>query len=384
MADPMDNLLDEALRTGQVPPHGDAAARAELEAALRAATLLRAARSEAERETAPARAAARARFERYVAAQRPLSTPARPEPRLRRRWRLQGNAALALAGLAAVFALVVLAALILPRRGDGGGVQTALALAPGDYAEVQGIVREVKSDGSSTLLLDSSVGPLQVSLADGYLAPGGPAAQPGASVVVAGVVGGDGATIAASSLAGSTAEGRPALPIARTTLLRTFREGISGTIVTFAVGADGQRVRAVLRTGEGDQLLVPLGNAAALRALEEGLGVGATVRVSRPPAGETGFVLEPVGAAGARSATAIMGVVSASEGNQLVLATPRGEVRVLVTAATRVILGESGLTRQQVRQGDLVGRRVVATAAPRPRGQLLVAQVLAVGALSQP
>ena len=357
MADPMDNLLDEALRTGQVPPHGDAAARAELEAALRAATLLRAARSEAERETAPARAAARARFERYVAAQRPLSTPARPEPRLRRRWRLQGNAALALAGLAAVFALVVLAALILPRRGDGGGVQTALALAPGDYAEVQGIVREVKSDGSSTLLLDSSVGPLQVSLADGSLAPGGPAAQPGASVVVAGVVGGDGATIAASSLAGSTAEGRPALPIARTTLLRT---------------------------GEGDQLLVPLGNAAALRALEEGLGVGATVRVSRPPAGETGFVLEPVGAAGARSATAIMGVVSASEGNQLVLTTPRGEVRVLVTAATRVILGESGLTRQQVRQGDLVGRRVVATAAPRPRGQLLVAQVLAVGALSQP
>ena len=141
--DRFDAMLDAALETGAIPPDANASERAEIEAMLASAGQLRTAGADAASEARAAMPIARARFERFLATERAAALPApaiavaSPKSGFFSRV-ITGHRTLSV-GTMAVLAVLVVGGL-LGSRALLGDVETASALVPGDYAQVEGVV----------------------------------------------------------------------------------------------------------------------------------------------------------------------------------------------------------------------------------------------------
>ena len=168
--DRLDELLDVALTTGELPADATNEERAELAPLLQTVSALEEPAAQAAAEAADTMPVARARFERFIASE---SAPA-AGPAIRTRGsgplaRLFGSMRpLAVTGVAAGVVLLVVAAflgsdLLLSDTSSA----YALDADPGDYVQIDGVVTEV-SDGDDglRLRLESDGGYIEIELSD--------------------------------------------------------------------------------------------------------------------------------------------------------------------------------------------------------------------------
>jgi len=380
----LDELLAAALESGDLPADATPSESEELRPLLESARLARTGAIQAKSEGTAAMPVARARFERYIEAQR---TPARPVRRESPLAWLKGRPRLAtVAGAAAVLVLVAL----IGTRVLFTGADTAQAevLQPGDYAQVEGVVTGVEGEGDRrSVTLASAFGTVHVDLsADAAITVGGrtgelDAVTPGVEVAVAGDVG-DSRRIAARAVAvGSGDAERPAARVVER--LRKLDRALAGSVVSVSLPRDGSPARVVVQTESGERFLVPVDALSTERLLRLAKALGARVSVS---AGADGaFALQvsgddvPPDADRPRVPT-VRGVITGRDMNVLTVRTPDGVVEVTVRPQTRILLAESGLLREAFLRGEgAAGHTVSVTGALQPATGRVIADVLVVG-----
>jgi hypothetical protein len=383
-ADERDELLQEAIDTGRVPATAVPDERAELESLLRTADRLQAAASAARDEADRSMPTARARFQRHLAAQAPRAAlPARAAVRdgfFERLWK--GHRALAMSGAAAVVGVLAAVALFVSQDAFSG-TETASALVPGDYVQVEGVVTGSTAGGDGQVVqLQSEAGTIDVStspsteVVDGEGAPA--QVNPGDRLVVSGTVQKN-RSIAAQTLARSARTDAAAMAV-KPRLLKRLEARLEAKVLLFAVAEDG-RGRVLVAAADGRHYVVPV-DAASLRRLLESPSpaVGSDVAVEASPSERGTFALELAGARASPpgSLTKIRGVVTSREGNFLRVASGRGPVTVVLRPATRIIVAETPLTAAAVARGNGDVRGYVIAATGVLRGDRLTADVLVV------
>ncbi len=410
----LDELVAEALVTGQVPGDASAEEREEIEAVLKASGFLAAARTQVEREATAVMPAARARFERHLAANRPLP-PIAPARNVRSGFlsRFFGpNRTYALLGSAAAVGVVALLALVLG-QGSFRGVETAhaLELTPGDYVQATGVVGEPDANGNVTVI--SEGGSFVMSLSDSTSVIENEATvdvssvKPGATVLVGGVVG-ENRVLAASTVAlARETTTRPR--ILRLRELRDLRDGLSGKVTLLTLSKDGTHGIVHIDAGNGERYAVPVDGGSAAELIRRfSTALGARVTVTPGPGSTPGvFALkvqealpnppnpprQPVATAtleatAAPASTAapegtavksptevvrpaetppsgvrfvrIEGVIVAREGTLVRIQTERGIAVAQLRRDSVVLPGESGLTAEALLRGDTVVGHTVA------------------------
>ncbi|MEO6397800.1 MAG: hypothetical protein ABIP13_04985 [Tepidiformaceae bacterium] len=394
-----DELLQRSLASGAVPADTTASERAELEPLLAVASAATRLRPAVQAESQAALPTARARFQRYVAAESaaavlPGSVP--PGPRFLGRV-FAANRALTMAVSVGVIGLFALLAVVASQ--SFGGVETAAAqvLDESDYAQIQGVITATTGEGATrTATLSSDFGDLQLALGE---LPGITNAdqvldtstlKAGDSVTVAGTVTKKDNTtsVAARSVAVGKSNANPAAK-PRLIQLRELRKGLEGRVTVFAVAKDGKAARVVLDTGNGEQFIVPVaaGSLAELLSANEAL-VGRRVTVSHEvgsPKGEFTLTAVPLSTApvGSRlGLSGVAGVILSREGNFLRVQTERGPAQVLLTAQTRIVIGPGAdLSVERIRTGNAaVGHAVVIQGGVDRTTGRLTADVVWVGA----
>jgi hypothetical protein len=413
--DRLDQLLDKALASGVIPPGATADERAELEVMLQGAGVLRRASQEARSEADAAMPAARARFQRHLADQRPHASPPAAVrsggPHRGLFGGLFGSiGTLRLSASAAAIGAVALAAVLFSQTFSG--VETASALSVDDYVQVQGVVAE--TDGDVVTVQSSEFGRLRIavsdttSIVDNETVRDRSDLRPGDTVLVSGVVRDarkQDIRIDANTLALSPAAQPGALPTAAPLKeLRTFEDGLEGTITVLALAPDGRGARILIDTGRGHQLIVNVDRASAEEFVGgAGSGLGSRVRIVRddslprgvfrfetvanvPPAG--GGSPPPGGGAGMEghggspSLVRIDGVIAAREADRVTVETGRGPVTVLVRPHTRILVGQSGLTLEKLRAGETaVGHHVTVRGGFSEHQDAVIADVVVLGPL---
>lgn len=421
--DRLDALLDAALATGAVPDDATAEERDAILAMLGRASALRAAGAVIENEATESMPVARARFERFLAADQRALTAPRATSRNERRgalarffgrgpfvtvaWSTAAVALLAVGGLAARALLFTSA-------------ETVQAFEPGDYVELAGVVADVpgaEGAGTGSFTVASEFNDVQVDIsADTAVTNADGAAEAlgirqGTAVTVAGVVDTRG-RVAARSVMVSPAGG-PAPQRTTFKQLREVRPELDGTIVTFALSADGQRGRVLLTSATGERLLVNVDGKSLERLLSLTSGLGARVSVgqepgqsrdefslsgveppapavtpSPAPSGTTTPAARRTPPADSRatpalaSAARLAGIVTNREANVLTVETKAGPRLVVVTRETRILVGESGLLRERILDGSgaIVGHGVAVTGVVEKGTGRLRADVLIAGA----
>lgn len=412
----MDDLAEEALATGAVPAGVTAEERTELEALLASAGALRLDAATVAREARESMPTARARFERYIAAeQAAAAAPAVRVPQRPRRGFPGGILApgrkMAFAGSAAAVGLIVLVAVFASQ--SWGGVETASALTIDDYVQVRGVVSGVTEEGGERRLSvqSSEFGTLNVavseltSVVDDQTSVDPAALRAGDSVLVGGVVvmprkAGEDARIAAKTLAVG-AEQVPPPPRARLKELREFREGVQGSVAALTVSPDGKSAQVLIDIGNGERHIVRVDPGFVGDLVQR--GIGARVAVERIAGGPSGvFAVVPAGdqppgdapggprGPGGRpdagrspakpSFVGVRGVITGRTQNVLQVETDRGSIEVVVRQHTRVLLQDSGLTREAFAAGEtIVGHRVAITGGLERPTKRVVADVLLLG-----
>ena len=399
----IDQLLDDALITGVVPDSASPSEREEVEALLAAAGSARVLRAGLDAESRQAMPTARARFQRYVAAEMAAAAPgARPLIAMAPRRGFLGRVfavrrTFAVVGSAAAIGIVALVAVVASQ--SYGGVETASAqvLSENDYAQFQGVITAISGEGATrTVTLSSDFGDVEIGLSElssvtnADQAVDASTLKTGDAVTVAGTVAKkDKMTlIAARTLDVVKANTKPPEK-PKLTLLRDLPRGFEGRITVLAVAKDGKSARALVDGGNGEQFVVAV-DAKSLGALLNGTDptVGRRVTVSQEPGHAKGeFSLTSVVVPGQPTRVArpgmagVAGTIVGREGNVLHVQTDRGLVQVVVTAETRIAIGPgAGLTADRVRGGDLVvGHAVIIQGGLRATGRL-VAEVIWVGA----
>ena len=400
----IDQLLEEALESGAVPAGASATERVEVEKLLAAAGTARTLRAAAQAESGHALPTARARFQRFMAAETAASVPvSRPVvPGSPRRGLLARALAvhrgLTLAGSAVVIGLVALVAVIASQSYGGVDTASAQVLNVNDYAQLQGVITATSGEGAArTATLSSDFGEIEIGLGDLNAVTNADHAvdpstlKPGDSVTVAGTVAKDSKTtkIAARTLSVLKADAKPPAKT-RLTLLRELRNGLEGRITVLAVAQDGKSARVLVAVSNGEQFVVAV-NAKTLGELLNGseAAVGRSVVVSQEPGNASGeFSLTPVSNPGqptpvARPAlSGVAGIILARDGNVLRLHTDRGPVQVVVTLETRIVIGPGAeLTAERFRGGNLaLGHAVVIQGGVDRATGRLIADVIWVGA----
>jgi hypothetical protein len=426
MSDRIDDLLDQALVTGVIPEEATAEERAELEGLLAAMRGVKetglAIRAEAQ-ETMPS---ARARFERFTAAQQQARHLQRPASGGRGRWfsRFPGGRGLSFAGVAAAAAAIVVGALILP--GSFGGVESASAqvLTEGSYVQVEGVVtNRTTADGQVSLVVQSDLGEIAVDLADGTsvlddqgaIRPGD--VQSGRQVVVSGVVGKAHRVQAQTVTLGQEAPPPPVPP--RVEQLKDLPQRLEGEVRTISLSPDGKRARIHIVTAAGGHFWAVV-EAPGVQALLErsANALGTMVRLVHPPGTPPGvFIVEPVvpeadgpsapvaptptpettrppagpspsptpSGAGSGGETArpglvtVRGIVLSRDGALVTVETDRRVVTVRVTQRTVILVGPDGVTLD-ARSGDrAIGHAVSVTGLLNEQTQQLLADVIVLG-----
>ncbi len=362
--DRLDDLLERALEEGRIPADVTPAERAELEQLLAAHSTLRATRRTVDAEADAAMPAARARFQRYLAAQRAPTTvevrtvAARPGllARLVAGRRLQLSASLA------AVALLVAVALAVTR--PFAGVQSVQALGVDDYVQLTGTVT---STAGTRVTIDSpELGPVSLDAtgatfldATGTVMDGPPGA--GQPVVVTGIV--------RDARKGRVAIEAQALALAATGLpagdgrpldrLRTLPASPEATLALLAIPRDGTRGRAVVILQDGRRVLVDVDPAALGQLLgESGSPLGGRVRLGH---GDGHFSLEllrdrhddgPGDHGDGRGLVRLSGTIRASGStSSFILETSSGPVTVIRRPNLRILPGESGLSIADLRRG---------------------------------
>lgn len=391
-------LLDEALATGLIPDHVSEEERASLRQLLEAASSLRAAAPSVRAEATAAMPAARARFQRHVAASRQAAV-ARPAavatPKRRAWWNvLAAHRGLALTGAAVALALVAVVA-TFALQNAGGNVETAEALNPGDYVQFEGVVESAATaaNGRSLQLQSADLGAVQVEVAGDTPVVAGESQidvtglAPGKAVVVAGLVGND-RRVTASSLAVSSQApvGVPRkVPFKK---LERLLPGLEGRVVTFALAPGGTRATVILEAADGARYLVPIDEQSGQRLLGLVNVLGARVTVSRDAASAGGtFALavtdEPAAGAGRLSLSGVEGVVTARNGNVFtVLTRSRGSIDVVIRPATRVTVTRNAIDQARFTSGKEsgVGHIVVVSGVLDKTSGRMTAGLVIVGA----
>ena len=400
--DRIDALLDAYLETGLFPSDATALERSEVEALASSAGIVRAAALPIEAEATESLPHARARFERFVAASRPVPAPV-VQPR-RRTFGLPFLTVPRTLGIAtAVAVLVVLAGLGGTRL--GAGPETVQALEVGDYVEMPGVVTSSEGLGDDRLLTIS--GPLgdvvveanaATSIVENDESTGVEALRPGAQVLVVGTV------LASRRVAAQTVAVGVLAPVvtepAALKRLRDLKPDLSGTVVVLTLTPDGTRARVVLDVPGDRTYLVTVDAASARPLLELSRSLGAEVSVVRNAASPDGFSLEvasspiarpsvpatqpvasatPSPAAERPALVRVEGVVAAVNGRTLTLVTLDGRKTIVVRPEARILPGESGLTAEQVVSEAAIGHLLIVRGGIEGRTGSVVADIVLAG-----
>jgi hypothetical protein len=391
VTDRIDDLLERALADGAIPADATDDERAEVERLRANAVQLTASRASLNAEADASMPTARARFERFVAAQQ-VHGRSRQAPRAARRAGFFGWFAGGLrtyAAATAVLAVVVLAALLAPVVFDGAETASAQVLVPGDYVEFEAVAGD-SVDGA--LGVSADFGEVQVVVDDQTHvvdATGNAPAQigPGRHVVIAGVVGDDLRVRARTVAIADSQVERPDQKRPRP--LEELRDQLIGRVVAVAFGADG-RPRIVL-AAPNDSLVInvqPESLEAFLNAVDA--PVGSAVRVIRldgVPRGVFGVELagdiapatpDPGQPERPRILT-FAGVVTGRTGAIVTIETElRGPVQVRVTLDTQFRIGDPSVLAEEVRGERVIGRFVTVQAVPdlQSQGGLVAVTVL--------
>jgi hypothetical protein len=429
--DRFDDLLNRALETGEVPIEAMPAEREQLLAMLASASLIRSAGDDARAEASEAMPVARARFERFRAAEVAPGPVAISRPVRRRSW-FAGVLAPRFIGPAAAVAAVIVVAVVAGTQLFGSGAGTALALSPGEYVQASGVVTATEDrDGATQLVVASALGDIPVSIAESTSIAsesGAPIAKlkPGIRVTVGGFVGDD-RRLAAQSVAVAGAGDSGPKP-ARLTLreLKELRPRLAGRVVVFTLAPDGSRGRVFVEGEDGRAYQVTVDAGSVQRLLELTQALGARVEVVRdgtfapglfslalagsasptptPVSADPSVVTTP-SAAGTHTATpptagatptltplprpatdpallTFRGVVTARDGNVLTVRGNGGGVAtVVIRPATRILVAGSGLALEAVVRGEanVVGHQVSVTGGAEPGARRIVADVIALG-----
>lgn len=354
----IDELLQEALASGVVPPGVSASERAELEALLSAAGSARAARASVDAESLASLPTARTRFQRYVEAQTAAAQlpAARPVPR-RGFWGriLVANRALAVGASAAAIGILALLAVVASQSLGGVDTASAQVLSENDYAQLQGVITATSGEGPGrTATLLSHFGEIQVALGDlATVTNAGQPADPstlkvGDSVTLAGTVLKEDTTtrIAARTLAVVKANAK--LPEKRRLMqLREIHKALEGRITVLAVAKGGKSARVLVDAGNGEQFVVAINAKTLGELLKAGeAAVGRRVVVSQEagsPRGQFSLTPAPLSAQAGQpvrpNLPAVAGIVLARDANLLRIQTERGPVNVVLTVDTRIVIG---------------------------------------------
>lgn len=356
----LDDLLERALSEGAVPADATPEERAELEPLLAASGRLRLDAARVAAEADAVMPTARARFQRHLAEQRaPAVSP--PIARARRGWLGGFFGGRGLAFSASVAALAVVAVLAVLVVQPFSSVETAAALEVDDYVQVQGVVSS--TEGGTVTVQSAELGNLQVAVSeqtsvvddDGVREPA--SLKPGDPVLVSGIVL-TRKSIAATTVAVGDNQGLPTpVPDKPVPLLKKFRP-LEGTITVLALSPDGANARILINAGQ-QRFLVDVERRsvdALLASSPSALGLRVRL-VDSPELPEGLFRLEPLGARPEPPATApqfqnVRGTIVARTANVLTVRTDRGLVPVVITRSTSLRLGESGLTIQDIREGE--------------------------------
>ncbi|MFN0096276.1 MAG: hypothetical protein ACKVVT_16060 [Dehalococcoidia bacterium] len=363
----LDELLETTLRDGREPEAASPSERLELGQAALGAQTIRSAAPAIEAEAEAALPVARARFERFVAANRPVPA-ARPvaKPSRRAWWMVGGGRPMAMVGSLAGVALLV--AVIGALALSGGGAGTAAALEPGDYVQLEGVVSAATSDGGEQLVrVESDLGPVDVAVSalTAVGLPGGRIA-PGTRVTIAGLV--EAATkkeprIAANAVSLANSDGATAAkPNLRE--LKKLKPGLRGVIVLFNLAPAGDSGWVVLRLANGDRVLVGVDAATRVQIAELDRVIGTSVEVVAGEGGR-GFGLTIAGAPSAPKPgdgvaaeklagpiVRVLGIPTGMDGRILTLRTLQGTAEVVIKPATLIVVGQSGVPASAIRKGE--------------------------------
>ncbi len=371
----IDRLLADTLANGRIPEDATIEERNEVLRLIEASRLLESSRAGLNLEAQRSLPNARARFERYVVAGAsggPVRAPAGIPT-----WRRRG---FALAGSAAAAVAIVIGAILVGIAVSGSGVETASAMEIGDFVHLEGTLVDGPASDGRTVQIDTVAGRVTIeverdaSVADGDLLLPVQSLSRGDSLVVAGTVTGV-RRLEASSL---SRVGQGATPVPERAIRRLvdYREGLEGSVVSFALAPEGDLVRVVLETSNGDRILVTVPAAAARTLLED--GIGSRVRVARGEPGRPGVLaLERLsGPQRPPPGQRVPGVVTALDATGLTLETRGGELTVVLTDSTRLVLPDD--LRGTGDRQDIIGRRAMVAGHFQRDGQL-VADVVVVG-----
>lgn len=403
--DRMTQLFDEARATGNVPAGATPEERSEVEAMLRAARLLDDAARNVDGEMQSAMPVARARFERFLAAQQqPADAPPVREAHRRHgigAWLAGRRSFVALAsGLAAVAILFVAA--FAASEVFFSSTQSAYAseLEPGDYVQLEGVVTSVRDGEDPRVAVQSQFGTIDVdltsetSIVDEDEPAGVSAIAPGRRVVVSGLVDRE-RRIRAGTLALSVGD---LPPPTREHFERPLDlpGAVEATILWLAQPEDGRPAKVAVETRDGRRLVLSIDAesiAELLRRHASGPGVG--VELFHPqdaPPGVFALRLDgppPQPDAGLHCGQHvdrhrllnICGVLVERSPERLRILTRDGLVDIGFRPDTRLILApDSGLSLADLRgpEGG-VGHFVAILGGPARDGEGLIADIIVVG-----
>jgi hypothetical protein len=390
--DRLDDLLERALASGEVPADASPEERAEIESLLAARADLRTLRDAVADEAAAAMAPARARFQRYRAAQTTPPVEVRTlnarQPLLTRLFagrRLQLSASLA--------ALLLVAAIAVVATRGFGGPQQVQALGVDDYVQLSGVVTETDND---TVRVDSpDLGPITVSAAGvAFLDEQGAVLErpprPGDHLVIAGVVrdarkGHIAVEGQALALAGAAVPGANGRPFDR---LRQLPDVPEGTITLVAIDRDARTGRAILVLADGRRALVEVDVDSLGQIIVDGPPIGSRVRLGHREGHP--FSLEPIHGHddgqhesdrdGRPGIVRLSGVIRDVGPGTFTLETADGPVTVVHHRRLRILPGESGLSRADIRRGaSLEGYTATVAGGHDPATGAFVAGLLVLG-----
>jgi RNase P/RNase MRP subunit p29 len=403
----LDNLLAQALATGEIPEDATEAERAEITRLVGPSAALKANAAHVNNEASASMPVARARFERFMAeASRPAPVRvAAPRAGLLGRL-LQFNRGLVSAGAAIAIGLIAILAV-------GGsqvllsGTETASAqvLTEDDYVQVQGVVSSTTDQqlklhsaefGDITVAVTSST-----SVVDDQSTRTAASLKPGDSVLVGGVVGKK-HTISASTVA-IAAPGQAPPPQARLNELKKPPRDLEGKVAVLTVSKNGDTARVLIDAGDGQRYIVNVNGKTAEMLLDRTeTAIGTRVKVaagSTPQNGVFALTLaesptpQPTvrpsattttttaSAQPARTLPGARGVVVGREGNVLeIVDAQRRSVSVVVRPETRILLGESGLTREAIGKPEvLIGHTVTVTGGLDAKTGRILADAIVIG-----
>jgi hypothetical protein len=391
--DRLDDLLQRALESGTIPDDAAPAERPELERLLAARADIAAVRAGIDAEAANALPAARARFQRYLAAQRPAPVEVRAvASRPGRFERLFGGRRLSLAGSLAAVLIVAAVALFVSRPFQGA--QQVQALGVDDYVQLTGTV--AAADASGITIETAEFGRVAVAASGATFLDAAGAVmdrppRPGEAVSVAGFVRDarqgrlaiDGQTVAlAAALPGG--DGRP---------LERLAAPAQGTVTLVAIDRDGKEGRAVILLPDGRRALVDV-DVDSLGQLLAATGspLGSKVTVDQPGGRllEMRLDMRPGSHDGDGDGDGhhrdgpplvrLTGTLQDVTPTGFTLQTADGPVQVVRRPRLKFLPGESGLSMADIRAGaSFEGYSATVAGGFDPRTGAFIAELVVLG-----